>query len=315
MSIEAGKWRAALASLDFDVVTVAGTGSADVLIEGLGSEPDGAVGADLVGAKLAAAFEGCDVVIADNICSLPLNPMASAAVARALRGRPAVLRHHDLAWQRPERPWAGWSVPDDRRWAHVAVNSISVEELATRQGIDATRVPNRFSTTGWLEPSDHRGTVVLHPVRAIPRKNVPAAVALAEQLGATYWLTGPAEDGYDATLERLLASTRCPVRHEPATSMVDAYALADVVAFPSTSEGFGNPVIEASLARRPVAVGRYPVLVADFEPLGFRWLDAADLRSVERFVSHPDLDVLDANRSLAIEHFDLADLPATSAPC
>src|SRR3954452_6361415 len=37
---------------------------------------------------------------APNILSLPLNARAGEMVGEALRQRPAVLRHHDLAWQR-----------------------------------------------------------------------------------------------------------------------------------------------------------------------------------------------------------------------
>ena len=66
---------------------------------------------------------------------------------------------------------------------------------------------------------------------------------------------GPAEDGYGPELDRLVAAARVSrsrsgARPRPA----DAYAAADVVVFPSTWEGFGNPVIESR--RRPA--GRSP---------------------------------------------------------
>ena len=45
--------------------------------------------------------------------------------------------------------------------------------------------------------------MALHPVRAIPRKNVPAAVALCEDLGATYWLAGDAEESREQLFAEL----------------------------------------------------------------------------------------------------------------
>jgi mannosylglucosylglycerate synthase len=291
VSIEAAKWTGALRALGFEVRTCG-------LLEG-GSLPVG--------------LDGADVVVVENVLSLPLDRRHAAAVADALRGRRAILRHHDLPWQRPA--FAADVVPDDPAWAHVVINSPAAGELRARQGIEAHVLPNRFPLDGWLPPRPHEGPVLLHPVRAIPRKDVPAAVHLAERLGATYWLTGPAEDGYDDELAAVLAAARCPVRHEPAASMPEAYAACDAVAFPSTVEGFGNPVIEAALARRPLAVRRYPVLVADLEPLGFRWFapDDADGR-LARILADPDpdagADLLDHNERLAREHFGLDRLPA-----
>jgi glycosyltransferase involved in cell wall biosynthesis len=291
VSVEAAKWAWALGELGFEVHLVDGPGLAT---------------------DAGAALDGADVVVADNVLSLPMDPAVTAGVARALRGRPAIVRHHDLPWQRPQ--WRDRRVDDDRAWAHVVINSRSATELRDRQGIDAAVLPNRFPLDGWLPPRPHEGRVVLHPVRAIPRKDVPAAVALAERLGATYWLTGPAEDGYADELAEVLAGASCPVRHEPAPSMAAAYAVADVVAFPSTVEGFGNPVIESALARRPLAVRRYPVLVDDLEPFGFRWFapDDADGR-LARFLDEPDDGLLDHNEALAREHFGLDRLPAELA--
>lgn len=312
VSVEAAKWCGALRQLDFDVRTVAGEGSADVLVEGLGRRAGSPAATEV-----AEALDGVDLVVVENLLSLPLNAGAGEVVARVLRGRPAVLRHHDLPWQRPGSFPSSTAVPTDPRWCHVVLNSISRRELADR-GIAADVLHNRFPLEGWRPapfPGLRRGSVpvLLHPVRAIPRKDVAAAVHLAEQMRAVYWLTGPAEDGYDEELSAVLATARCPVRHEPFDDAFAAYAQADAVAFPSTREGFGNPVIESALARRPLAVRPYPVLVSDLAPFGFRWFAPGDAAGLMGFLDEPDIDLLDHNEAVARSSFGLDRLPGELA--
>ena len=129
---------------------------------------------------------------------------------------------------------------------------------------------------------------------------------MAEALGADYWLTGPAEDGYAPELDRLLAATTARVhrRVPPGLTMDDAYAASDAVVFPSTWEGFGAPLIEASLHRRPLAVGDYPV-AAELAAFGFRWFPADDPTPLKAFLDHPDPALLDANHDIARRHFSL----------
>src|SRR5476649_1528341 len=96
VSVEAAKWAGALRRLGFEVTTVAGSGPVDHLLPGLGIDapepPDDA--------EIDDALRGADLVVVENLCSLPLNAPAAAAVARVLRARRAVLHHHDLPWQR-----------------------------------------------------------------------------------------------------------------------------------------------------------------------------------------------------------------------
>ena len=157
--------------------------------------------------------------------------------------------------------------------------------------------------------------LVFQPTRAIPRKDVPAAVAFTERLaGATgrparYWLSGPAEDGFGPTLERVLAAATVPVlRGLGGLGVADAYAACDVVAFPSSWEGFGNPVVESVLAGRPLVAAGYPAL-EELGALGLRWLPVDDPVGAARHLARPDPAFLAANRAVVAAHLDLADLP------
>jgi glycosyltransferase involved in cell wall biosynthesis len=307
VSAESAKWARAFSGLGHDVITVAGEGSADRMVEGLATDAPEAPTRSEVDRALADA----DVAVIENLCSLPLNPAAAAVLADVLRGRPAVLRHHDLPWQRARFAQAP-PPPDDPAWAHVTINRISEAELADR-GIKAITIYNAFAVDDAAgAPAEPLGDVdlprpiVLQPTRAIARKNVPAALRLAEALGGSYWITGDAEDGYN--LDAVLAGAEVPVLHRPVTDVARAYATCDVVAFPSTFEGFGNPVVESAVYRRPLAVADYPVL-RELASFGFRWFP----------VDQPDRlaeiggGVLQHNFEIARRHFSLADLPARLA--
>lgn len=314
VSIEVVKWQRAFVDLGWTVFTVAGSGTADRIIPGLAldakespSEPD-----------LRQALGSADLVVVDNLCSIPLNPAATAAVARVIRGRPAILRHHDLVWQHPRWDLAGWRVPNDPAWVHVVINDLSRREMADR-GLDATTAYNTFApaasgrrddTRRFLGVGDNE-TLLLHPSRALARKNVPAAIALATALGATYWLTGDAEMGFGPELDRLIAAAQCRVIRHPADHMADAYAACDAVVFPSTWEGFGNPPVEAAIHCRMAAVGVYPVASELVERFGFRWLPSDDPEPLGAWLDHPDGAVLEHNRNIAMTHFSCGSLQQT----
>lgn len=309
VSVVAATWITALRELGWRVRTVAGDGPVDHLVPGLELGATAPPEAGL----LDTALDGVDLVVVENLCTIPLNLPAARLVADRCRGRAALLHHHDPPWQRAALAHITELPPSDPAWRHVTINRRTQAEMHSR-GIEATTIYNGFdvdeppgdrvATRVELGVSD-RERLVLHPVRAIERKDVPAAIRLAEALDATYWLLGPAEDGYDAQLADALHSARGRVIHRPSPgSMADAYAACDVVAFPSTWEGFGNPPIEAAIHHRPVAVGPYPV-AEELRALGFRWFSPDAPDEIDELLRRPESSLHTHNHTLARAHFGL----------
>jgi glycosyltransferase involved in cell wall biosynthesis len=348
VSVQAATWGRALERLGYSLRRVAGELAdgprpGDVVVAGLAvaaeaapgpagqrpAAPEGP-GAD----ELRAALDGSAVVVVENMLSLPLHLEAARVLTGVLADLPAdtrvLLHHHDFAWQRAETAEVTELPPRLPRAVHVTINDFSRRELAGR-GIESITVRNAFDLDAprgrreqtraalGLDPAD---LLVLQPTRAIARKNIPAALQLAEGLAerlgrpVRYWLPGPAEDGYAATLAEVLAATTVPVLRAPPGSlrlgalgepagMGDAYAACDLVTFPSTGgEGFGQPVIESVWADRPLAVLRYPAL-EEILALGFSFLPADDADAVAGALRHPDAPTAARNHELAQTHFSM----------
>ncbi|MDE0653801.1 MAG: glycosyltransferase [bacterium] len=309
VSVVAGRWATILQRLGHRVLTVAGEGSADRPVPGLeigaAERPDAG--------DVAAALADADLVIVENLCTIPLNLPAARVLAGVLAGRPAVLHHHDPPWQRERFAHVSELPPDDPAWGHVTINRLTEREMAER-GINATTIYNPFEVDPpqgdrhetrrrlGVAPSE---LLVAHPVRAIARKDIPRALQVCEDLGATYWLTGPTEEGYEKELERTLDGAACRVLHRPAPSPADIYAAADAIVFTSTWEGFGNPPVEAAVHRRPAIVSHYPV-AAELRALGFQWFDPDDLDPLRTHLATGDQTLLDHNRQVAEQHLSMA---------
>lgn len=328
VAVEARKWEWALHELGFVVRRIAGElddgpRDDDVTLPFLAIDPpDDAVPAP---ADLAVAIAGAELVIVENLCSLPINPDAAGLAATVLEAHDGrvVFHHHDLPWQRAGLPTPPNVPPHRPDSLHVTINDHSRVQLENR-GFEAITVRNAFD----LDPQhgDRAGTraafgfaptdvVLLQPTRAIPRKNIPAAIGFASAVAARrpdwnlrLWITGPAEDGYDDVFERLVAESVVPVTVGRARSASDAYAAADLVLFPSTWEGFGNPVIESIAHRRPIVVGQYPVL-DELRGFGVRLLSIDDVDGVLAWLGSPDPTVLEANVDRVRPHCSLPDLP------
>lgn len=328
VAVESRKWEWALRELGFGVRRVAGEidddrRPDDVTLPFLAIDPpdDVTAGSD----ALAAALAGADLVVVENLCSLPINPDASALAASVLDAHDGrvVFHHHDLPWQRAGLPTPDNIPPHRANSLHVTINDHSRAQLENR-GFEAVTLRNAFD----LDPArgDRDATraafgfapdefVLLQPTRAIPRKNIPAAITFAAELAAQapdralrLWITGPAEDGYDDVFARLITESTVPVTVGRAATASEAYAAADLILFPSTWEGFGNPVIESIAHRKAIVVGNYPVL-DELRGFGVHLLSIDDVDGVERWLQAPAAAVLERNVELVRPHCSLADLP------
>jgi mannosylglucosylglycerate synthase len=312
VSIVADTWIDAFRAFGFEVITVAGEGPVDRVVAGLAIDAPPDVDVDELAGGVASALHDVDFVVVENLLTIPMNLPASEAVARVLRGRPALLHHHDPPWQRDRFRHVDALPKDDPAWRHVTINELTRHEFAQR-GISATTIYNGFDvhepdgdrdpTRRWLGVGDDT-LLVAHPVRAIERKAIPVALDVTAELGGTYWLTGPAEEDYAPALDALLVDPRCPVIHRPAEVLADVYAASDVVVYPSTWEGFGNPPVEASLHERPVVVGDYPV-GAELRSLGFEWFSVDDLDPLAAWLRDPDPALLRHNKAVVDEHLSI----------
>lgn len=328
VSVEARKWEWALGQLGFRVRRVAGELTDgirpdDTWIPFLAIEPS--PGAQSEPDALGASIAGADLVVVENLCSLPLNIAASTIAAQVLsqhEGR-VVFHHHDLPWERPRLAHLTEFPPRRANSLHITVNDAARRSLAER-GIEAQTIRNAFDLDPipgnrddtrlafGLESDD---VVVLQPSRAIPRKEVGRGIAFSEQLAQLvgnrplrYWLTGPAEEGFGQELEQLIRHASVPITRGAAIRVEDAYAACDVVVFPSSREGFGNPVIEGTIAGRPVAVASYPVL-DELVSLGLDLFSVDDPARVARWLQHPEIGLLESNLACLHANFDLTDLP------
>ena len=303
------RWQQGFLALGTSVKTAAFAGVADHALDVVALER-GDHG------DLERTLSGADIVVIEDLCSSDYSAGAAFAVARLLRGRRVLLRHHVLPWQPGGRRGP---VLDDPAWRHVTVNERSRLELRA-QGIaalaryprfdPAPRPGSREATRSLLGygPGDR---LILQPTRGALQKNVAGGLRLAGAVAASYWLLGDVAEEFRPLFDELMTKSPCPFyqgRPESLT-LADAYAASDVVALPSSWEAFGNAAIEAATYRRPFVVGTYPV-AAELRRFGFSWFELSDPAPLARYLESPDPFVLDRNELVARRRFSSDELPA-----
>jgi mannosylglucosylglycerate synthase len=253
-----------------------------------------------------------DLLIVENALTIPMHiPLGLALTEAIAESRiPTIAHHHDFHWERTRysvnavADYLSMAFPPQLPdLAHVVINSEAREQLALRNGIAATIIPNvvnfeqppqvdpdrtaAFREAIGLAPEDR---MILQPTRIVQRKGIEQAIALVKALddprnklvisheagdeGYDYfnWLKAHARDnGVDLRLVsgRLKDPWSCSDLPGDPCSLWDIYPHADFVTFPSLLEGFGNAFLEAIYFKKPLLVNRYPVFIRDIEPLGF----------------------------------------------
>ena len=137
VSVVAETWRQAFEELGFRTRTVAGEGPVDRTVPGLAI--DAATPPDAT--ELERALDGAQLVVVENLLTIPMNLPASRVTAQVLRGRPALLHHHDPPWHRARFAHITELPVDDPAWRHVAISHLAAAELAER-GFQADVVYN-----------------------------------------------------------------------------------------------------------------------------------------------------------------------------
>ena len=187
---------------------------------------------------------------------------------------------------------------------HVVINSVAGEEFSRRTGLSCRIVPNVMDYANPPEPPDDYSRqfraeiglddddlLILQPTRVVARKGIEHSIELARRLApdrAKLVITHASGDEGDAYAKRIREYAELLdvdvifadkwISDERGTApdgrklftIHDIYPQADLVAYPSTYEGFGNAFLEAVYHKCPIVCNRYAIYRADIEPCGMR---------------------------------------------
>jgi glycosyltransferase involved in cell wall biosynthesis len=260
---------------------------------------------DAQAAALQSALAGQDIVFLHNVLTMPFSPALTEALWRVIDELPRVrfvAWVHDVAACNPDYP--GTAPVFSRahpRCEYVAVSPLRARQFAAVTGLPAARctvVPNGIDPARVLGLSgkiaefvERHGLLdgrilLLHPTRLVRRKNVELSIAVGREFAqrgtpATVLVTA-AEDSHNESSRLLGGELRREGGDEGGhffmgdhlavddDALAGLYRLADALLFPSRSEGFGLPLLEAALHR-------LPVFCSDIEPLRDRLRETAVL--------------------------------------
>jgi glycosyltransferase involved in cell wall biosynthesis len=187
---------------------------------------------------------------------------------------------------------------------HVVINTVAGEEFGRRTGLSYHVIPNVMDFAHPPEEMDDyardfRQTIgvaeddvlILQPTRVVARKGIEHTVELVRRLGDPRCKLVISHDGNDegsayvTRIRQYAEMLEVPIifaeKHisdqrgiaadgTKQYAIWDVYPHADLIAYPSTYEGFGNAFLEAVYYRKPIFCNRYSIFRTDIEPCGFQ---------------------------------------------
>jgi glycosyltransferase involved in cell wall biosynthesis len=264
---------------------------------------------------------------------------------------PTIAHHHDFWWERtryagsPAEDYLRGAFPVALRTIHHAViNSMAGRELAFRTGVKSTLIPNVMDfahpppdSDGYAD--DLRETLgvrsgerlILQPTRIVPRKHIEKAIELVRRMdtdGVLLVTHNAGDEGDDYKLylqdlaeimdvrlllsaERFDATRRLKENGDKVYSLRDAYQRADLVAYCSAIEGFGNAFLEAIYYKRPLIVSAYEIFSLNIAPKGFKVLAFQEfisrglVQKTEQLLDRPErvAERVETNYELGRKHY------------
>ncbi len=190
---------------------------------------------------------------------------------------------------------------------HIVINSEADRELSYRTGLSPIVIPNVLDFKKKPPSINHFNNdvrkafgleeddlFIMQPTRMVARKGIEHTVEVVSRLKnpkAKLVITHSTSDEGDAYEKRILSYAEhlgVPLIIKPEVigdkrgrtsdgkkiyTLWDVYPHADLIAYPSTYEGFGNALIEAIYFRKPILVNQYSAYVMDIKPYGFKVIE------------------------------------------
>lgn len=193
--------------------------------------------------------------------------------------------------------------PDVPGIDHVVISTVAGQEFGRRTGQPYRVIHNVMDFAHPPDEPDEYADdfrqaigvaeddiLILQPTRIVARKGIEHSVELIRRLDdprCKLVLTHDGNDEGEGYLQRIqqfaellgvepiiadhLISAERGIAADGSKqySIWDVYPQADLIAYPSTYEGFGNAFLEAVYFRKPIFCNRYTIFRADIEPCGF----------------------------------------------